>query len=130
MVQLKSGAAFNETELNINRDILQAPVNFQSIDTALSGIRAFVQNWDALVAGKIGTMDPYKQKYIYGSMEHYEGNINKLTEKQNRIFMEEQIKEIKNASPEEQKQWYSTLSPEMKAMAAKISKERKKKGSK
>lgn len=130
MVQLKSGAAFNETELNINRDILQAPVNFQSIDTALSGIRAFVQNWDALVAGKIGTMDPYKQKYIYGSMERYEGNINKLEEKQNRIFMEEQIREIEKASPEEQKQWYSTLSPEMKAMAAKISKERKKKGSK
>ena len=125
MVQLKSGAAFNETELDINRNILQAPVNFQSIDTALSGIKAFVQNWDALVAGKIGTMDPYKQKYIYGSMEEYEGNINKLTEKQDRIFMEEQIKEIKNASPEEQKQWYSNLSPEMKAMAAKISKERK-----
>lgn len=130
MVQLKSGAAFNETELDINRNILQAPVNFQSIDTALSGIKAFVQNWDALVAGKIGTMDPYKQKYIYGSMEEYEGNINKLTEKQDRIFMEEQIKEIKNASPEEQKQWYSNLSPEMKAMAAKISKERKKKDAK
>lgn len=130
MVQLKSGAAFNETELDINRNILQAPVNFQSIDTALSGIKAFVQNWDALVAGKIGTMDPYKQKYIYGGMEKYEGNINKVTEKQNRVFMEEQIKEIENASPEEQKQWYSTLSPEMKAMAAKISKERKKKGSK
>lgn len=126
MVQLKSGAAFNETELDINRNILQAPVNFQSIDTALSGIKAFVQNWDALVAGKIGTMDPYKQKYIYGSMENYEGNINKLTEKQDRIFMEEQIKEIKDKSPEEQKQWYSNLSPEMKAMAAKISKERKK----
>ena len=130
MVQLKSGAAFNETELDINRNILQAPVNFQSIDTALSGIKAFVQNWDALVAGKIGTMDPYKQKYIYGSMEEYEGNINKLTEKQDRIFMEEQIKEIKNASPDEQKQWYSNLSPEMKAMAAKISKERKKKDAK
>lgn len=125
MVQLKSGAAFNETELDINRNILQAPVNFQSIDTALSGIKAFVQNWDTLVAGKIGTMDPYKQKYIYGSMENYEGNINKLTEKQDRIFMEEQIKEIKDKSPEEQKQWYSNLSPEMKAMAAKISKEKK-----
>lgn len=130
MVQLKSGAAFNETELDINRNILQAPVNFQSIDTALSGIKAFVQNWDALVASKIGTMDPYKQKYIYGSMENYEGNINKLTEKQDRIFMEEQIKEIKDKSPEEQKQWYSNLSPEMKAMAAKISKERKKKDAK
>nr|DAV53843.1 MAG TPA: hypothetical protein [Caudoviricetes sp.] len=131
MIQLKSGAAFSETELGMNRDILQSSVGkFQSIDTTLSGVKAFIQNWDALVAGKIGTMDPYKQKYIYGSMEKFEGNINKVTEKQTRIFMEQQIKEIEKASPEEQKKWYSTLSPEMKAMAAKISKERKKKGSK
>lgn len=126
MIQIKSGAAFSETELGIQRDSLQASVkDFKSIDTTLEGVKAFTKNWDTLVAGKIGTMDPYKQKYIYGSMERYEGNINKVEEKQTRIFMEDQINKIKDKSPEEQKQWYSTLSPEMKAMAAKIVAERK-----
>ena len=126
MIQIKSGAAFSETELGIQRDSLQASVkDFKSIETTLEGVKAFTKNWDTLVAGKIGTMDPYKQKYIYGSMEHYEGNINKLEEKQTRIFMEDQINKIKDKSPEEQKQWFSTLSPEMKAMAAKIVAERK-----
>lgn len=126
MIQIKSGAAFSETELGIQRDSLQASVkDFKSIDTTLEGVKAFTKNWDTLVAGKIGTMDPYKQKYIYGSMERYEGNINKVEEKQTRIFMEDQIDKIKDKSPEEQKQWYSTLSPEMKAMAAKIVAERK-----
>ena len=126
MIQIKSGAAFSETELGIQRDSLQASVkDFKSIDTTLEGVKAFTKNWDTLVAGKIGTMDPYKQKYIYGSMERYEGNINKVEEKQTRIFMEDQINKIKDKSPEEQKQWFSTLSPEMKAMAAKIVAERK-----
>lgn len=126
MIQIKSGAAFSETELGIQRDSLLASVkDFKSIDTTLDGVKAFTKNWDTLVAGKIGTMDPYKQKYIYGSMERYEGNINKVEEKQTRIFMEDQINKIKDKSPEEQKQWYSTLSPEMKAMAAKIVAERK-----
>lgn len=126
MIQIKSGAAFSETELGIQRDSLQASVkDFKSIDTTLEGVKAFTKNWDTLVAGKIGTMDPYKQKYIYGSMERYEGNINKVEEKQTRIFMEDQIDKIKDKSPEEQKQWFSTLSPEMKAMAAKIVAERK-----
>lgn len=126
MIQIKSGAAFSETELGIQRDSLLASVkDFKSIDTTLEGVKAFTKNWDTLVAGKIGTMDPYKQKYIYGSMERYEGNINKVEEKQTRIFMEDQINKIKDKSPEEQKQWYSTLSPEMKAMAAKIVAERK-----
>lgn len=126
MIQIKSGAAFSETELGIQRDSLQASVkDFKSIDTTLEGVKAFTKNWDTLVAGKIGTMDPYKQKYIYGSMERYEGNINKVEEKQTRVFMEDQINKIKDKSPEEQKQWYSTLSPEMKAMAAKIVAERK-----
>lgn len=126
MIQIKSGAAFSETELGIQRDSLQASVkDFKSIETTLEGVKAFTKNWDTLVAGKIGTMDPYKQKYIYGSMERYEGNINKVEEKQTRIFMEDQINKIKDKSPEEQKQWFSTLSPEMKAMAAKIVAERK-----
>lgn len=126
MIQIKSGAAFSETELGIQRNSLQASVSdFKSIETTLEGVKAFTKNWDTLVAGKIGTMDPYKQKYIYGSMERYEGNINKVEEKQTRIFMEDQINKIKDKSPEEQKQWYSTLSPEMKAMAAKIVAERK-----
>jgi hypothetical protein len=126
MIQIKSGAAFSETELGIQRDSLQASVkDFKSVETTLEGVKAFTKNWDTLVAGKIGTMDPYKQKYIYGSMERYEGNINKVEEKQTRIFMEDQINKIKDKSPEEQKQWFSTLSPEMKAMAAKIVAERK-----
>nr|DAK47760.1 MAG TPA: hypothetical protein [Caudoviricetes sp.] len=126
MIQIKSGAAFSETELGIQRNSLQASVSdFKSIETTLEGVKAFTKNWDTLVAGKIGTMDPYKQKYIYGSMERYEGNINKVEEKQTRIFMEDQINKIKDKSPEEQKQWFSTLSPEMKAMAAKIVAERK-----